>query len=586
MFNSKIEPQPGTLKLILTYLKPYKFMIVGVVFSLFITSASVLGISSALRYLIDFGLVKGEIFLLNKALLYLLSIISILAIFTAVRFFLITMVGEKVVTDLRRDIYRHILGLSPAFFEKNQTGEILSRITADSTVLLTIIGSSLSVAARNTIMLIGGVFMLASISLKLSSILAILIPIIILPLILTMRRLRNYTRDAQDKIAEITSQCEQTLGAIKTIQAYTREDHEKKIFDNRLKQQLKTANDRITLRAVLTALIIFLVFGGIAFVLWIGGHEVLKGNLSAGELSAFIYTGVVCAGTVMALSDVLGDVQKALGATERIFEFLAIKPDIKESDNPISIAKRSKGNIEFKDVEFGYGDGHKKILSKVSFEIEPGKVTALVGKSGVGKTTIFMLLERFYDIRKGGIFFDGVDIKELRLSELRSRFTYIAQDPIIFSTTAYENILYGNPKATKEEVLEAARQANCLEFIEKMPDGFDTYLGDKGMKLSGGQKQRLVIARAILNNPKILLLDEATSSLDSENEQTVHLALNNLMSNRTTIVIAHRLSTIKKADKIIVLNDGKIAETGTHENLIKKETGIYKRLAKLQFDKN
>lgn len=567
---------------IYSYLSPYKGMLFGVFVSLIVTSVSVLGISQALRFFIDEGIASKNVDLLDKSLGLLIIAIFVLASFTFARFYFITMIGEKVVTDLRRDIFKKILSLPPSFLEKHKSGAILSHMTADTSVLLTVIGSSLSVALRNIVMLAGGVVLLISTSGKLAVFLFVIIPLVITPIMLLGKRLRAYSKDSQDKIADLASQCDQTLNSIKVVQAYLREDFEENNFSEKLSEQMSLARKRIMLRGLLTFIVIGLVFGGIATVLWIGGKEVISGTLSAGELSAFIYIGIVCAGAVAALSDVMGDVQKAAGATERIFEFLNFKPAIVEKNDAIELKSNTKGKIEFHNVSFGYEDSKKPILEKINLTVEPKKITALVGKSGAGKTTIFNLLERFYDINSGEILFDGIDIRDIKLNSLRSQFTYVSQDAVIFSTTAYENILYGNPKATKKQVIEAAKLAGCLEFIEKLPEGFNTYLGDKGMKLSGGQKQRLSIARAILNNPKILLLDEATSSLDSENEQLVTKALENLMKGRTTIVIAHRLSTVKKADKILVLENGKIMESGTHSELISKTKGIYKKLAKIQ----
>jgi ATP-binding cassette subfamily B protein len=572
------------LRELMRYFKPYRMMILGVLGALVLTSASVLFIGQAIKMFIDSGLTQSSGAALDKALAFLFVTIIVLAIFTFVRFFLITLAGERMITDLRRDIFTHILSLPPSFFEKNKAGELLSRITADTTLLLTLIGSSLSFALRNLVMLIGGIVVLIATSPKLSAMLLVIIPTVVSPLLILSRRLRTYSRNSQDSVAALSSHAEQIMGALKVVQSYRREKYETQNFNNLLKQQLKYAYDRVLLRGILTATIISLAFSGIGFVLWMGGHQVLNGVISPGELSAFVYVSVVCAGAVAALSDVLGDWQKAMGATERIFEFLATQPDIEEVENPVVLSTKVTGKIEFQNVIFGYDKIKKrKVLNGASFEINPGEVTAIVGKSGAGKTTTFMLLERFYDIDAGQILFDGIDIRNMSLNDLRSMFTYVPQDPYIFSTTVYENIAYGNHDADRKMVIDAANQAGCMEFIERMPDGIDTYLGDKGFKLSGGQKQRLTIARAILNDPKILLLDEATSSLDSENEQFLQEALKNLMHGRTTIAIAHRLSTVKNADKIIVLDNGIVAEQGKHSNLIKNKNGIYSRLAKLQF---
>lgn len=566
------------------YFKPYRLMLLGVLIALCITSASILMISQAIKMFIDLGITHGNGKQLDEALSFLIITIIVLALFTFCRFFLITLIGERVITDLRHDIYKHLLSLSPSFFEKNKSGELLSRLVGDTTLLLTLIGSSFSFALRNLIMLAGGIIVLIGTSPKLSAILLIIIPAIISPLFFLGKKLRVYSRNSQDRVAELTSRAEQTMGALKVVQSYRQEKYETKQFGNLLTEQLNAAFDRILLRGFLTAAIIALAFGGVGVVLWLGGHQVLDGKMSPGELTAFVYISVVCAGAVAALSDVLGDWQKAVGATDRIFEFLDTKSDIEDAKNITPLPGKPAGKIEFCDVVFSYDKQKKrKVLNGINFKITPGQVTALVGKSGAGKTTIFMLLERFYNIDEGRILFDGINVNDLSLNELRSMFTYVPQDPYIFSTTVYENILYGDLSATREMVISAAERAGCMEFIEKMPDGIDTYLGDKGIKLSGGQKQRLAIARAILNDPKILLLDEATSSLDSENEKSVQDAIANLMRGRTTIVIAHRLSTVKNADHIIVLDNGVVTQEGKHAQLIRDKNSVYSRLAKMQF---
>lgn len=572
------------LRKLVNYFKPYRIMLFGVLVALSITSASILMISQAIKTFIDLGITHSNSTQLDQALGFLIITIVVLAIFTFCRFFLVTLIGERVITDLRHDIFKHLLSLSPSFFERNKSGELLSHLTADTTLLLTLIGSSFSFALRNLIMLAGGVVVLIGTSPKLSAMLLIIIPAIISPLFFLGKKLRVYARNSQDRVAGLASHAEQAMGALKVVQSYRQEKYEGKQFDHMLNEQLRTAFDRILLRGFLTATIIALAFGGVGCVLWLGGHQVLEGRLSPGELSAFVYISVVCAGAVAALSDVLGDWQKAMGATERIFEFLDTPSDIKEAEDTISLPAKISGKIEFRNVVFSYDKLKKrKVLNSANFKITPGQVTALVGKSGTGKTTIFMLLERFYDIDEGKILFDGIDISRLSLSDLRSMFTYVPQDPYIFSTTVYENIRYGDLSATREMVLSAAERAGCMEFIEKMPDGIDTYLGDKGIKLSGGQKQRLAIARAILNDPKILLLDEATSALDSENEKFVQDAIANLMQGRTTIVIAHRLATVKNADHIIVLDNGVVTQEGKHAQLIRDKSSIYSRLAKMQF---
>ena len=584
--NTKKSNNTVAFHNLLQYLKPYKIQLIGVLISLIITSSAVLTIGKLIKRFIDLGIVAGGSSAeLNYSLILILITISVLAIFTSCRFILITWVGEKVVSDMRSSIFNHILSLSPSFFERNKTGELLSRLTADTTLLLSLIGSSLSVALRNMVMLIGGIFVLLNTNAKLSAMLLIIIPAIIAPLFILGKKLRVFARNSQDKIAEITGHTEQTLGGLKVVQSYGREEFEAKKFHQILTDQLAISMQRILLRGFLTALIILLAFGGIGVVLWLGAQQVIAGTISAGELTAFIYIAIVCASSLAALSEVLGDFQKAVGATERIFEFLAITSEITDPSEVTPLPDRASQLIEFKDVLFKYDPTKKRaILDHINFKIIPGKVTALVGKSGAGKTTIFMLLERFYNITTGQILLGETDINTFAVRDLRRLFTYVPQDPYVFSTTVYENILYGNINASKDEVGLAAEQAGCMEFINKMPEGFDTDLGDKGIKLSAGQRQRLAIARAILRDPKILLLDEATSSLDSENEQLIQNALSNLMKDRTTIVIAHRLATVINADNIIVLDNGHIVEQGRHSQLIKNPQGIYAKLAKIQFN--
>jgi len=570
---------------IFRYVKPYKTLLLGVFISLIITSGAVLAISRGVKIFIDEGISGNNEHMLNQALFYLLAVIITLAVFTFMRFVLITWTGEKVVADIRVDLIKHILKLSPSYYEKNSTGDILAYIISDTSLLLTVIGSGLSVAMRNSVLLIGGIIMLIFTSTQLTLMILFLIPVVVAPIIILGRKLRVLSRQTQDKVGELSGISEQILNAIKTVQAYGREAQEQKTFDTKISEQMALTLKRIFLRGMVTMTVITLVFSGIGIILWVGGHQVLEGDITAGELTAFIYISIVSAGAVASLSEVFGDLEKAGGATDRILSFLATEPEIKDKPNAIRINDSAKGQISFKNVTFHYQSSMKKpALSNVTFSIEPGKITALVGKSGAGKSTIFMLLERFYDIQKGNITFDKHDLRDIRIVDLRRQFAYVSQDSLIFSGTAYENIRYGNPKSTIQEVMEAAKSANALEFIERMPQGIDTFLGEKGVRLSGGEKQRIAIARAILNNPKILLLDEATSSLDSENENLVQKALNNLMKGRTTIVIAHRLSTVVNADKIIVLDKGKVVESGTHKDLISKNKGVYKSLAKLQFN--
>lgn len=566
------------LSQLIGYAVPYKKSLLMVLISLMLTSGAVLSIGKSIEYIIDHGLSKNNIEAYDQSLIYLFSIVLVLAVFTFIRFYLITKTGEAIVADIRRDFFKHIIHLSPSFFETRGSGEVISRMTSDATIIQGVIGSTTSVAARNIITLIGGILMLSAISIKLTAAIFAFIPLILAPIIFFGRKVRRFTKESQDKLGELSSLCEQSIHYVRSIQAYRREDFEFEKFNHKLQDQLNTSYQRITLRSVLTALAISLSFGGVIFVLWIGGHQVLLGELTAGELSAFVFISVICAGAAGAISEVFGEFQKAVGASERIFEFLNTPSEINELEN-IAEFKSINPIITLNDVVFAYAANQdKKILNGFTIKFLPGKLNALVGKSGAGKSTVFSLLQRFYEVSSGEIAIDGVDIKQMKLSDLRKNFTYVSQDPVIFSTTVYENIRYGKLDATENEILKAAEQAECMDFITSMPQGIHSDIGDKGVRLSGGQKQRIAIARAILNDPKILLLDEATSSLDSENERKVQKAIEHLIKDRTCIVIAHRLSTIQQADQIIVLNEGAVVECGNHQELMKKD-GLYAHLA-------
>lgn len=568
-----------SLRYLFKYLSPYKGKLYCMMVALIITSSSILLLSKSVEYVIDNGLSHKNAEMLDKSLLYFISIILVLSIATCVRFFLITLVGELVIRDIRRDVYNQILRLSPSFYETNKSGEILARLTTDTTLLQSIIGSNLSFAMRNALMFVGSIAMLIISNTKLTALMSFVIPLVVVPILFFGRKMRKYSKISQDKVADISAVSEETIGFIKTIQAYAREEFEKLNFENKLTQSILTAIQRIKVRSILTAVIIALAFGAITIVLWVGGYDVLSGRISPGELSSFILLSIICATSLAALSEAAGELQKAAGASQRLIEFLRIKPDIADTKNTIILSDNTAGIIEFQNVTFSYPSKEQKpSLKHVSFKVEKGKTIALVGKSGAGKTTILQLILRFYNTKEGSILFDGINISGIQLQSLREQFAYVSQDPVVFSASAYQNILYGKPQSSLDQVKEAAKAAAALDFIEKLPNGFDTFLGEKGVRISGGERQRIAIARAILKNPKILLLDEATSALDSHNEKLVQKALDHLMENRTTIVIAHRLSTIMNADKIIVLHEGQIIEQGTHKELI-NNGGEYEKLA-------
>jgi len=573
----------SNLKNIIGYLRPYKLSLAAVCVALIISSSSVLSFGAGIKHLVDEGFATGNAALLDKALLILLGIIVVLALATYARFYFITTVGEKVVADIRKDIYSHLLSLSPGFYETNKTGEIMSRMTTDTTVLQVVIGSSLSVALRNILMFTGGLILLISTSPKLSGYIAIMIPLIVLPVMLLGKKVRGLSRNAQKKIAELSANVEETLSGVKTVQAYGQEEFEFLKFSKKAQDALSAAVERVKVRGALTAIVILIAFGSVGAILWLGGRDVLAGSISAGELLSFIFYSLVVAGAFGAISEVIGDIQRAAGSVEALMELLNEKSHVIESESPAKLPEKSKDGIEIKDVTFCYpARAEYPALHNISLRVNGGERMALVGPSGAGKSTIFQLLMRFYDPQQGEIKIDGISIKELSLKELRRQYAYVAQEPIIFSSSVRDNIAYGDTEADEEAIINAAKAARAYEFINKLPDGFDSFVGEKGVRLSGGEKQRIAIARAILRNPRILLLDEATSALDAENEKLVQEALDKLMEGRTTLIIAHRLATVQKADRIIVINDGRVEAEGTHQSLIKKDS-LYKRLADLQF---
>lgn len=572
-----------SLRPLFRYLFRYRLLVLGAAVSLVISSGAVLGLGQGLRFLIDQGFGVGDAPLLNQAFGMLLGIAVILAAASYARFFFVTQLGERVVADIRRNVYRHLLELSPAFYEHAGAGEIVSRMTTDTTLLQFVMGSSLAIAARNILLLIGGVTMLVLTSAKLAVSIAIAVPIVVLPVLFLGGKVRKLSRASQNRVAEIAGTVEETVNAIKTVQAFGREDYENGRFGERVQTAFLAAMQRVRLRALLTALVILLAFGSVSFVLWTGGHDVLRGEMSFGELSAFLFYSLLVAGAFGALSEVAGDLQRAGGAAERLMELMQVHAAVTSPARPVVLPRTVKGALSFKNVSFAYpGRPEIEVLKAISFSVRAGETVALVGPSGAGKSTIFQLLLRFYDAGKGVITLDKVAIEKLDLQVLRRQFALVSQEPVIFTGTARENIRYGNLAASDKEVLEAARAARADEFIAALPQGYDTPLGEKGVMLSGGQRQRIAIARAVLKNPKVLLLDEATSSLDAENEKLVQAALETLMRGRTTLVIAHRLATVLNADRILVLNQGGIEAEGTHKELLSK-SALYARLAAMQF---
>lgn len=565
------------------YLLPYKWMVVAATVALLFTSFSVLALGKGLSFLVDEGLGKQNKEVLDQSLIILISVVCVLAVGTFCRFFFVTYVGERAVADIRRDLYSHMLTLSPEFYEQHKIGDLLSRMTTDTTMLQSVIGSSISVALRNIILFFGGSILLIHSSPKLTAIVAVVVPIVVVPIIMLGKRVRILSKQAQEKVSVLSSHTEESLNGMTTIQSFVREGLERNIFEKHIKDFLSAARQRIWMRSLLTAIVILLIFSAVGAVLWVGGNDVLSNEMSGGELSSFIFYSIVVAGATGALSEVVGELQRAAGALERIQEFFNIEATIRDDLRAKPLSADISGNVEFSKVDFNYpSKADIRALSEVSFSVEAGKSLAIVGPSGSGKSTLFKLLLRFYDINKGVISIDGQDIRNITVESLRDTIGLVPQDPIIFSDTAFANIAFARPEAAEEEVIAAAKAAAAHDFITSLPSGYHTYLGERGVRLSGGEKQRIAIARVLLKNPHILLLDEATSALDSSNEQRVQQALEVVMKGRTTLIIAHRLSTVQKADHIVVLSDGAIKEQGTHAELIKQK-GLYHELANRQF---
>ena len=574
----------GVLWKVWPYLRPYIAAVWGTAIALIIAAGTVLTLGQGLRFMVDRGFGGGGAAVLDYAFVFLLVVVVVLAMATYARFYLVSWIGERVVADIRQAVFNHLLKLSPGFFETTQTGEVLSRLTTDTTLLQMVIGSSVSVACRNILLFIGGAVLLVVTSPKLTSIVFFFVPFVVAPIVLIGRAVRRRSRKTQDEVAAVSGYAEETLDAIRTVQAYTHEAVDREQFGKALNSALRVAIQRVRARAVMTAVVILLVFSAVGLMLWLGGRDVISGEMSAGDLSAFVFYAILVAGSIGAISEVIADLQRAAGATERLFEILETKPQIALPPNPIELPEQPIGSVNFANVSFCYPARPEHFaLKSFNLSVTMGERVALVGPSGAGKTTVFQLLLRYYDPNLGKVELDGIDIRKIDPVAIRKRIGVVSQEPTLFSMSILDNIRYGRPGASDEEVYAAADAAAAMEFVTQLSDGFDTFVGEKGVRLSGGQRQRLAIARAILRDPVILLLDEATSSLDSESEFFIQEALERIMESRTSIVIAHRLSTIFKADRIIVLEQGSIVGEGTHEALM-AEGGIYSRLAERQFD--
>jgi len=566
------------------YLRPYRGRTILAAFSLLIAAGTVLAFGACLRALIDRGFAQGRPDILNYALASLIAVAVVLAIASGARFYLVSWLGERVVGDLRRDLFAHVVRLGPAWFEIKRSGDVMSRISADAQLIEQVIGSSASVALRNSLMCIGGVAMLVITNPKLALLVLAVVPLVVAPIILFGRKVRRLSREAQARMADMVSEGGETLDAVRTVQAFAQEERATERFGEATERAFAAARRRIAQRAVMTTLVIFIVFAAVGFLLWMGGHDVLSGQISAGDLTAFVFYAVLVASSGGAISETIGDLQRAAGAAERLAELSAEPPAIVEATNPKPLPKPLRGSVRFEAVSFRYPTRPEQLaLDRFDLNVAPGETVAIVGPSGAGKTTVFNLLLRFYDPEAGTIRIDGVDIRDLRFADLRSALAIVPQEPVLFTASVAENIHYGRPDASDAEVRAAAETASALAFIEALPQGFATDLGARGVRLSGGQRQRIAIARAVLRNPAILLLDEATSALDAESELAVQQALDRLMKGRTTLVIAHRLATVQKADRIVVIDHGQVVDVGRHADLVRRD-GLYARLAELQFN--
>ena len=573
----------GPLARLVPYIVRYRGRAVAALAALIVASLTTLIVPVAVRRMIDFGFSDKAAQLIDSYFAVMVLVVAVLAVSSALRFYLVTTLGERIVADLRSDVFAHLTRLSPAYFDAVRSGEIVSRLTADTTQIKSAVGASVSIALRNLVLFVGGAAMMVVTSPKLSLFVLGAIPVIVLPLVGFGRAVRRRGRAAQDTLAEASGYANELIGATRTLQAFTDEKLARSRFATAVEHAYVAARGATKARALLTAVVIFLVFASIVVVLWVGAQDVLAGDMTPGRLGQFVLYAVFAAGGLGELSQVWGEITQASGAAERLSEILAVQPAIRSPARPVALPSPANGGVEFHHVGFSYPTRPGVVLENLSFGVRPGEKLALVGPSGAGKSTIFQLILRFYDPVSGNITFDGVGLTDVDPAELRSRIALVPQDSIVFATSVRENIQFGRPEATAAEIEKAAEAAHAAEFIRRLPLGFETPLGERGITLSAGQRQRIAIARAILRKAPLLLLDEATSSLDAESETLVQQALKRLMLNRTSIVIAHRLATVQFCDRILVVDNGHIVEEGTHASLA-SAGGLYARLAKLQFE--
>jgi ATP-binding cassette subfamily B protein len=577
--NRSLRP----LRALLPFLRPYRGTLLAALAALLVAAGAMLALPVALRYLIDEGLASSSTETINRYFLAFMAAAGVFGVFAALRFYLVTWLGERVVADLREAVYARVIRMDPGFFEVTRIGEVLSRLTADTTLVQSIAGVNLSITLRSAISLAGSLVMLAITSARLTGMIVLLIPVVIAPLVILGRRVRRLSRASQDRIADTSGIADETLNAIQTVQAFTLEDVNARRFGEAVEDSFRAAVRRTKTRSTLTAIATMLVFGAITFVLWMGAHSVVRGEMTGGQLGQFLLYAVYVAIAAASLSEMWGEVQRAAGAMERLVELQQAAPTIVAPSDPVALPTPGRGEIRFERVWFRYPSRPESTaLADFDLSIRPGETVAFVGPSGAGKSTAFQLLLRFYDPAQGRILMDGVDIATADPEQVRRRIGLVPQETMLFAASARENIRYGRPEASDAEVESAARAAAADDFIRRLPEGYETFLGERGARLSGGQRQRIAIARAILRDPPILLLDEATSSLDAESERLVQGALERLMRDRTTIIIAHRLATVLQADRIVVMDHGRIVAQGTHGELV-RDNELYARLAALQF---